>query len=160
MSIARSATRPIRHRKCIAWTAGSCLDSAPVVVADMPKPESVGKLVSTDGALEFPLKRGENTMGREAADVLLSNNTVSRKHGLLLVEDAGVFIEDTGSTNGTFVDGVKLQPNQRVEIKDGSEVTIGSVVLKFIAPEVAEPEPQAEPVTSEPTQEVARGTCR
>ncbi len=129
---------------------GFMLSSAPVDVSDMPKPESVGKLVSSDGALEFPLKRGENTIGREAADVLLVNSTVSRKHGRVLVEDAGVFIEDIGSANGTFVDGVKLEPNQRVEIKDGSEITIGSVVMKYIAPEA----PESEPVACEATQEI------
>lgn len=130
---------------------GFLLNSAPVDVSDVPKPESVGKLVSTDGALEFPLKRGENSIGRESSDVLLNNSTVSRKHGRIFVEDAGVFVEDMGSTNGTFVDGAKLDPNQKIEIKDGSEVTVGSVVLRFIAPEVAE----SEPVTPEPTQEVA-----
>ncbi len=127
---------------------GFMLTSAPVDVSDMPKPESVGKLVSSDGTLEFPLKRGENTIGREAADVLLNNSTVSRKHGRVFVEDAGIFIEDIGSANGTFIDGVKLEPNQRAEIKDGSEITIGSVVMKYIAPELAEP------VACDATQEI------
>lgn len=90
-------------------------------------------LVTRDGTREFTLRIGENTVGRQDADVLLTHNTVSRKHAVVTVEDGKVYVEDIGSTNGTFVDGRKLDPGQRVELANGAEVVFGnqSLILKL-----------------------------
>lgn len=127
---------------------GFLLSSSPVDVSELPQPESMGKLVSSDGTIEFPLNPGANSVGREGADVLLSNNSVSRKHGRITIEDAHAFVEDVGSTNGTYVDGAKVGQGEKVELKDGSEVTFGSMALKYHAPEKTEAEPET---SSEPT---------
>lgn len=113
---------------------GFMLTSQPVALSDMPAPAAAGKLVLPDGTREFPLNPGPNTVGRENADVLLTHNTVSRKHGLITVADGKVLVEDTGSTNGTYVDGAKVAPGEKVELKDGGEVMFGSMALKYEAP--------------------------
>lgn len=140
---------------------GFFLAGSPVAVEVMPEIKLSGKVVSSDGMLEFPLRAGENTVGRENTDVLLSHATVSRKHAKIIVEDGGVFVEDTGSTNGTYVGGAKIDPNVKTSIKDGSEITFGSFTLKFIAPEPCdeeqgEPEQAVEPAneTDEPADRV------
>jgi len=117
------------------------LQSQPVAVEASPQEAPVGVLVSSDGIREFPLKAGENTVGRQDADVLLTHNTVSRNHAKVIVEGASVFVEDIGSTNGTTVDGQRLAANVRTEIKDGAEVVFGSMGLSFKAAAVpSEPE--------------------
>lgn len=127
---------------------GFMLSSTPAVVADMPAESASAKLVGADGILTFSLVSGENSIGREGADVLLTSNTVSRKHARIVLEESGASVEDLGCTNGTFVDGVKVQPGARIELKDGSELTFGSVVMIFHAPEVtaagADPDDVAE----------------
>lgn len=113
---------------------GFLLASAPVDLADMPEMPSVGKLISTDGMREFPLNPGMNTVGRESADILLAHNTVSRKHATVTVEDGHVYVEDSGSTNGTTVAGVKIAAGEKAELTDGCEVVFGSFALKYEAP--------------------------
>lgn len=131
---------------------GFMLSSAPVALEDMPKPEDLGKLVTPDGTREFVLKPGENSVGRENAGILLTHNTVSRRHAKITVQDGHVSVVDLGSTNGTFVDGRRLTGDESVEVKDGSELMFGSVTVKYQAPlapieeasEEAAPEPEEE----------------
>ncbi|MCX6345915.1 MAG: FHA domain-containing protein, partial [Armatimonadetes bacterium] len=129
---------------------GFMLNSAPVAIDDMPQAASYGKLVATDGTIEFSLNDGENSVGRENADVLLSHNTVSRKHGRVFVESGVVYVEDLNSTNGTYVSGAKIEQGVKTELKDGAEVTFGSVTLRYQAPEVVPQEAEATIMTSEP----------
>lgn len=95
-------------------------------------------LVSTDGMREFPLNPGANTVGRENADVLLAHNTVSRMHATVTVEGGRAYVEDAGSTNGSYVSGKRIAPDEKADLTDGCDVTFGSYALKYQAP--AEPQ--------------------
>ena len=134
---------------------GFLLTDAPVAVEDIPEVASVGKLITADGVREFSLKPGENIVGREDVDVLLADNTVSRRHAKIIVENAQVFLEDMGSTNGTKIDGVRIAAGERTEISDGSELSFGSSVLKLQLPEPVESEDVS--VDEEPEDEVTTG---
>ena len=133
---------------------GFLLASAPVATAGIPEPPSFGALVTTDGTREFALKSGENTVGRENADVLLSDNTVSRKHAKITVADGRVLVQDVGSANGTRVNGRHLAQGDVVEIRDGADLEFGRALLKYKAP-AREGEAPAEP--SEATEAAAEG---
>jgi pSer/pThr/pTyr-binding forkhead associated (FHA) protein len=92
------------------------------------------KLVDTQGR-EFALHLGQNTVGREGADVMLADKTVSRRHAVVGVDTTGsVWVEDTNSTNGTSKDNVPLERLQRVFLADGMTVQFGSVRLKVVIP--------------------------
>ncbi len=117
---------------------GFLLSDMPVTVSGAPEASQIGKLITPDGTREFPLRAGSNSVGRENADILLTHNTVSRRHATIEVEDGRVFVKDAGSTNGTYVDGKKLAPDDNVELKDGSEVVFGSFILQYQAPAEAE----------------------
>jgi pSer/pThr/pTyr-binding forkhead associated (FHA) protein len=123
---------------------GFLLGSEPIGVEQMPEQPPMGKLITPDGTREFALNAGPNTVGRENADILLSHNTVSRKHATITVHDHRAYLEDAGSTNGTTVDGVKVAPGEKADLTDGCEIVFGSFALKYQAPEGAEPE-QPEP---------------
>lgn len=51
-------------------------------------------------------------------------NYVSRRHAHVFVERGEIFVEDLGSTNGTFVDGVRLE-ERAVELSDGARLAFG-----------------------------------
>jgi serine/threonine protein kinase len=57
---------------------------------------------------------------------------VSRQHSRLIHQDDEWFIEDLGSTNGTFVNGVKLKPQQRVVLKNDDQIRCGQIELQFM----------------------------
>jgi len=55
---------------------------------------------------------------------------VSRKHARIQMQQDQIWIEDLGSTNGTFVNGEKIK---RARLKEGDRVLIGTSILKVIA---------------------------
>lgn len=73
------------------------------------------------------------TIGRdEANDLPIVDDGASRKHARMTVStDGKVFIEDLGSTNGTFVNG--RQTSGKEELQDGDKILIGdTTTLKFV----------------------------
>jgi pSer/pThr/pTyr-binding forkhead associated (FHA) protein len=91
------------------------------------------KLVDTQGR-EFALQAGENIVGREGADVLLPDRSVSRRHAKIVVEEGSVWVEDMGSTNGSRVRGSSLSAGKPAALADGTPVQFGSVKLTAIIP--------------------------
>jgi len=94
-----------------------------------------------DGAgRQFPLQTGPNIVGREAADVLLPDKTVSRRHAQLLVaEDGAVSVEDFDSTNGTRIEGAIVSVGMTRAIPDGAHVQFGSVDMRLRMPASVKP---------------------
>jgi len=53
-------------------------------------------------------------------------NRVSRKHALLIKEGNNLFIEDLGSSNGTFINGRRIKSNIRVPINFQQKITLSN----------------------------------
>ena len=82
---------------------------------------------------QIRLTEGENIIGREPdAAVWLDVSAVSRRHARIVISDGRATVEDLGSKNGTHVRGERIQG--AVELADGDEIRIGSVVLTFRMP--------------------------
>lgn len=67
----------------------------------------------------------------ERCDIIVDNDFVSSKHCILFLEDEEFEIEDLGSTNGTWVNGKKLESHKRYPVKQRDDVTLG---IKTIMP--------------------------
>jgi DNA-binding winged helix-turn-helix (wHTH) protein len=81
--------------------------------------------------VEYPLKMGENLIGREGdCDVTIRHGSVSRHHARIRVTSSGVTIMDVGSRNGTFVRGVRIGAETALQHND--EIRVGSEVLRFL----------------------------
>ncbi|HEX8066382.1 MAG TPA: FHA domain-containing protein [Thermoleophilaceae bacterium] len=74
---------------------------------------------------------GTGIVGRDpaSASVVLDDPEVSRRHASLAVEGSQLAVEDLGSTNGTFVNGERIQGTRRLE--DGDRVRFGTTVLEL-----------------------------
>lgn len=96
----------------------------------------------------------EYIFGRDeaAADVVLGDDLVSRRHAKVRRDWAGVHLEDLESRNGVKVNRRRIH---RSTLKDRDEVEIGGVRFLFIDPsevrDVPAPPPAAEPDEDEPT---------
>jgi len=81
---------------------------------------------------EFPVASEKQILiGRSSdLDMVLVEDMVSRKHARIAMQADQIWIEDLGSTNGTFVNGEKIK---RARLKEGDRVLIGTSILKLIA---------------------------
>lgn len=88
----------------------------------------------------WPLFGGRITLGRansgETLDIQLPDPTISSKHAALLVDNVSgaIHVEDTGSTNGTYVNDEHLGFNGRRELRDGDRVRFGgfTTIVKIV----------------------------
>ena len=81
---------------------------------------------------EYPLGEGQEiVIGRSSElDMVLVEEMVSRKHARIALAEGVITIEDLGSTNGTFVNGEKVE---RGTLKEGDRVLVGTNILKVMA---------------------------
>jgi pSer/pThr/pTyr-binding forkhead associated (FHA) protein len=91
---------------------------------------------------QFALCEDESQIGRWDADggifpdVDLDSDDpeakVSRRHARIMRRNGQYFIEDLGSTNGTFINrGRRLLPGDRQPLRDGDEIIVGKTFLRF-----------------------------
>jgi predicted component of type VI protein secretion system len=75
------------------------------------------------------IKRSKLLIGRaDECDVRPLSDEVSRRHCAVHVGPADVWVEDLGSRNGTFVNGVRIAEKTRVS--DGDMIRVGALELK------------------------------
>ena len=89
---------------------------------------------------------GGITIGRDPAycNILLAEGSISRQHVCLELMPNGVVISDQNSTNGTFVNGRRLESyERRVPIMDGYIIGLGDITLRV---EILSPSPAYMPV--------------
>ena len=78
---------------------------------------------------KFPLKEGENTLGRgQDSDIQIQTKSMSRKHFQIIVKTESAFIKDLNSRNGTFVNGVLIKQSQ---LNPGDKISVHQTVLEF-----------------------------
>lgn len=68
------------------------------------------------------------TIGKDSSnmDFVLNNDSVSRHHATIIYENGYYYIIDNNSTNGTTIEGIKLQPGEKGEIGDGFIISLGN----------------------------------
>jgi len=88
--------------------------------------ESV-KLVSPDGRT-IEVKDGDvvgrTAVGKEMLDI---HEEISRRHARFVISEGTWHVIDLNSSNGTFLDGERLPPGERVPIRNGQELKISPV---------------------------------
>lgn len=72
-----------------------------------------------------------DTIGREGCEIVLADPEVSRRHAKLRSLDSALALEDLGSTNGTYVNGQRLEGV--CELKDGDAIKMGNSALRVEA---------------------------
>ena len=90
-----------------------------------------------DGILMIPINASSVIAGNsDAVDIKLENRFVSRRHFQVRFESDVFYISDLGSTNGTYLNGSKLNPNEEQILRDGDRVGLGvdEVLLIFSGP--------------------------
>lgn len=91
------------------------------------------------------------------ADVLLQAAEISRRHAALLLKDQALWVQDLNSSNGTFVNDIRIE--QEKQLHDGDIVQFASFKFSVLEPakEILDlPEIEVEPVqTAALTQDLS-----
>ena len=108
------------------------------------EPDPNARLIEISSGISFPLADSrETTVGRIDPvtgihpDVDLTpvdgKRSISRRHARLRREDDGTYavIEDVGTMNGTFVNGVRLVAGKSVPVANGDTVVFGTIQCRF-----------------------------
>ena len=105
---------------------------------------TVYKLRDLETGAPYLVLPGVVTVGRhEDADIQLAHDSVSRRHAQIHNTEAGVFVQDVGSCNGTFVLSRRIEETTPLDL--GMEIIFGS--LKFrLDPEMVESTQEEEPI--------------
>jgi len=86
-----------------------------------------------DAGSVFRLEKPRVTIGRSNADLTLNDTEASRQHASVEVHDLIFLLHDLGSTNGTMVDGHRIEAP--TELQNQSEFQVGGTTLMLIVTE-------------------------
>ncbi|MFO0724948.1 MAG: GGDEF domain-containing protein [Myxococcota bacterium] len=78
----------------------------------------------------YPIEGDELRIGRGADnDMVIDMDNVSRVHARVHKREDGIYLEDMGSTNGSYVNDVEVKQDR---LRNGDLLKIGGAILKFI----------------------------
>ncbi|MET1088084.1 MAG: FtsK/SpoIIIE domain-containing protein, partial [Arthrobacter sp.] len=97
----------------------------------LPSPLALAVHSGAGAGAVVSLRRGQYTIGRSNADILVPDPDLSRQHARLLVSETAVTLEDLGSANGTEIDGV---PVRSAVIAAGATIRCGHSTMSLVFP--------------------------
>jgi pSer/pThr/pTyr-binding forkhead associated (FHA) protein len=99
---------------------------------EVPKGASVLVKSGFNEGLEVLVDRDWLVIGRgRSADLVIAEPTISRAHAAIGYEREGFYLQDLGSTNGTLVNGARIE---RQPLKPGDQIQMGRLVLGVTLP--------------------------
>ena len=111
----------------------SCLDERTISQASESGKVGPGRYIEVQGSertLMIPLGSEVLHIGRGlSADLHLDESSVSRRHAILVPRTGGARILDERSSNGTYVNGRRVQ---EADLSNGDVIVVGRVVLRYL----------------------------
>jgi hypothetical protein len=111
----------------------TCLDERFRHRGESDEPVEPGRYIQIQGpgrALLIPLGAEVIHIGRGlAADLHLDDISVSRRHAVLVPRSSSHRILDDRSSNGTFVNGQRIE---QFDLRNGDVIVLGRVVLRYL----------------------------
>lgn len=120
-------TREDRTEELISrWEISSEDEEDRTVFLGKALPEEYPVLVSMDPGKQenIVLDKSYMTVGKQndQVDIFLTDPSVSRIHASIEKEKDVWYLRDCHSTNGTYVDGKRLNPDEKTVLEDGMEI--------------------------------------
>ncbi|MCM1040000.1 MAG: FHA domain-containing protein [Ruminococcus sp.] len=101
------------------------------VFIDVRKQKAEYKLYALDkkNKKHIELTRFPFTIGKMAGcvDCVLADDSISRLHARIERENEKIYLTDMNSTNGTYKNGLRMEPSETIEIEPGDEIRFGKL---------------------------------
>ena len=101
--------------------------------------EAYLKLINLRSELDFPVEESyeiedNEIIGRgKKSSIVIPDRFLSLKNSRIFKSSGKFYIEDLGSTNGTYLNGTVLE-DTAVELLDGDKIRVGRVTFLFVIP--------------------------
>lgn len=94
----------------------------------------LAELIEDDGKIIY-INKSPFVIGKSPnrADLVLASRTVSGVHATIIIDENKHYLIDNESTNGTFLNGTKLNSNERVLLHTGDMIKLAHTNLTFIS---------------------------
>lgn len=104
-----------------------------IFVEEREEEPQVHRLYTPEGRVLASIERPILSIGKKKGevDVVLEDASVSRIHARITIEKEAFYLEDLNSTNGTFKNGLRLQPYEKRKLEEEDEIRCGKVGLVF-----------------------------
>ncbi len=90
------------------------------------------QLIGPSKTQTYDIDKSEFVLGRgDSSAVPIVDNGISREHLKVRLQDNLIQVQDLNSSNGTFVEGIKLNPMEFVPVRDTYTITFGSAQVKI-----------------------------
>jgi uncharacterized RDD family membrane protein YckC len=119
------AVSPARAQQDATSPVSETRPTAPTRIGHAAAPAIV--VAEPSGTVHRLVLAGETIIGREGTDVVVDDEQVSRRHLRLAPTGDGVLLEDLGSSNGTWVNGRRI--DSPVVVAEGDRVAIGESTI-------------------------------
>jgi hypothetical protein len=96
---------------------------------DMVQAVSLGKLTRKNTNETIEITKSDFSVGKDRmhADYCISNNrAISRQHVVFTRGKNGTYVKDCNSTNGSWINGIKLQSERQVLLNDGDVLKLAN----------------------------------
>ena len=108
-------------------------DFQPIDIEEMVAEEGAALVIRSGGGRageSFAVDQDRMSIGRTPdAPIFLDDVTVSRNHALLVRRRDGLYIDDLGSLNGTYVNRHRIESHL---LNDGDEIQVGKFKLSYL----------------------------
>jgi len=136
LRVVRAVWVELREPRLVA-TASEVVEPAPLPEPDKPGPDKGRRAAQLKLVVVAPDRGGAYSLGEEltigrapgCAVPLPSDNFVSLVHARVFRRDDGYWVEDLGSTNGTLVNGRRM--NGAAPLRRGDRLQVGRTVLEL-----------------------------
>lgn len=82
---------------------------------------------------EYYVIEGDVSLGRSSRnDIVIKDKFVSKNHLLIREKNQSYYLEDLGSANGTFLNGVKIDPKEFIELQNNDKIGVGFIQFIFV----------------------------
>lgn len=93
-----------------------------------------GTLTRVSNGERIPINSADFSVGRERTKVdycVGGNTSISRVHARFVVRNGVTYVVDNKAANGTYVNGIKAQPGQEIELKSGDKVVLADEKFEY-----------------------------